>query len=266
MAESGRRQLDQMGAPGREKGLQAFLQGPAGDAYADGDRGRFHALKIKFPAGAVRPERDRPLLSLNPGLRVAGSRICSNGGLAMATEPGRELKEQLGEVLMNFAGLEVHLTLFIWCLHGEDPKAGQKVSQMLTNDLSFEDKVVLLQRLFMERFPEEDAKEAIGRLADNIYKCVEIRDEYARCLWAVAPAEDGGGVRKYRVRAKAERGFEFVSKDFDLDKLRKERRFIGETVANVMLYMHHASENDPEFRKCLENGETGVHWAPYKEE
>src|SRR5687768_13903025 len=97
-----------------------------------------------------------------------------------------ELKEQLGEILMNFAGLEVHLTLFIWCLHGEDSRSGQKISQMITQDMRFEDKVVMLQRLFMERFPEEDAKEAIGRLADNILKCDDIRKEYSRCLWAMA--------------------------------------------------------------------------------
>ena len=79
-------------------------------------------------------------------------------------------------------------------------------------------------------------------------------------------ADQAGGVRKYRVRAKPGKGFEFVSKDFDINKLRKERRFIGETVANVMLYMHHASENDADFRRCLENGEAGVHWVPYKED
>ncbi len=184
----------------------------------------------------------------------------------MTVELNRELKEQLGEVLMNFAGLDVHLTLFIWCLLGEDAKAGQRISQLVTADLSFADKVVMLQRLFMERFPEEDAKEAIGRLADGIHKCEEIKDEYARCLWAVAAADHGGGVRKYRVRAKADNGFEFVSKDFDIARLRKERRFIGETVANLMLYMHHAAENDEAFRRCLEHGEAGVHWVPYKEE
>lgn len=181
-------------------------------------------------------------------------------------EINRELKEQLGEVLMNFAGLDVHVTLFIWCLKGEDARAGQKINHMITLDMDFEDKVVLLQRLFMERFPAEDAKEAIGRLADNIYKCLEIRNEYARCLWAVDPMEEGGGVRKYRVRPKEERGFEFISRDFDLKKLRAERKFIGETVANVMLYMNHAAENDAGFRKCLENGDAAVHWVPYKGE
>jgi hypothetical protein len=178
----------------------------------------------------------------------------------------RELKEQLGEVLMNFAGLDVHVTLFIWCLKGEDARAGQKVNQMLTQDMKFEEKVVLLQRLFMERFPDEDAKEAIGRLADNIYKCLEIRNEYARCLWAVEPGELGGGVRKYRVRPKEDRGFEFVSRDFDLKKLRTERRFIGETVANVMLYMNHAAENDAVFLQSLQNGDAAAHWVPYKGE
>lgn len=108
-----------------------------------------------------------------------------------------ELKEQLGEILMNFAGLEVHLTLFIWCLHGEDARAGQRISQM---------------------------------------------------------------------RAKADMGFEFISQDFDLKKLRMERKFIGDTVANVMLYMHHAAENDPGFLECLEHGEAKVHWMPYKED
>jgi hypothetical protein len=181
-------------------------------------------------------------------------------------EINRELKEQLGEVLMNFAGLEVHVTLFIWCLQGEDARAGQRINSMITQDMAFDDKVVLLQRLFMERFPAEDAKEAIGRLADNISKCEEIRDEYAHCLWAVDPGEEGGGVRKYRVRPKDGRGFEFVSRDFDLKKLRAERRFIGETVANVMLYMNHAAGNDGEFRRCLEHGDAAAQWVPYKEE
>lgn len=189
----------------------------------------------------------------------------------------RELKEQLGEVLMNFAGLDVHVTLFVWCLQGEDARAGQKINHMITHDMKFEDKVVLLQRLFMERFPAEDAREAIGRLADNIYKCLEIRNEYARCLWAVEPGdlEPGdprqdkpgrGGVRKYRVRPKEGKGFEFVSRDFDLKKLRAERKFIGETVANVMLYMNHAAENDAAFLQCLQNGDAAVHWVPYKGE
>jgi hypothetical protein len=184
---------------------------------------------------------------------------------AMSVELHGELKEQLGEVLMNFAGLDVHVTLFLWCLLGEDERAGQRVSQVVTADLDFSAKVVMLQRLFMERFPEEDAKEAIGRLADGLYKCEEIRDEYAGCLWAVAGADQEGAVRKYRMRAKPGKGFEFVSKDFDIKKLRMERRFIGETVANVMLYMNHAAENDAEFRRCLENGEAGAHWVPYKE-
>lgn len=184
----------------------------------------------------------------------------------MTNQVDRELKEQLGEILMNFAGLEVHMTLFIWCLHGEDPRAGQKISQMITHDMRFEDKVVLLQRLFMERFPAEDAKEAIGSLADNIIKCEEIRKEYSRCLWAMASKGEGGGARKYRVRAKPDMGFDFISQDFDLKKLRMERKFIGETVANVMLYMHHAAEKDPGFLQCLENGEAKVHWVPYKED
>ena len=42
----------------------------------------------------------------------------------MSVEFQRELKEQLGEVLMNFAGLDVHITLFLWCLLGEDERAG----------------------------------------------------------------------------------------------------------------------------------------------
>lgn len=53
----------------------------------------------------------------------------------MPTEQSRELKEQLGEVLMNFAGLEVHVQDFdIKKLRTERKFIGETVANVMLQD------------------------------------------------------------------------------------------------------------------------------------
>ena len=106
------------------------------------------------------------------------------------------LMEPIGQVTVNFAMLEQHLSFGIGCLlHPE-----QRTGQIVTAELSFRQKVQLFSALFVHRFPDEDGT-AIKDLCSRLSTVEQERNLLIHSFWAVS--KKAGESMRLKTTAKA---------------------------------------------------------------
>jgi len=91
-----------------------------------------------------------------------------------------ELKQILGEIVIDFNLLELAVSMVIWELlvPGQD----QKVGKTITTDLMFFQKIKLLRRVIKQKLPK-DKQDEFDKLYVRLTKNNDGRNKYIHSLW-----------------------------------------------------------------------------------
>ena len=134
-----------------------------------------------------------------------------------------EQLKQIGRITANFSFLEFVLSFCICGLINDD----QRVGQIITSQMSFQNLVHLLGSLFKHRGFDAEKITAFDKLLGEAMQIEQRRNEITHSIWATH--QDEGKSSRVKITARFKKGFEMQWEPMGVDELKQ----IADSITNV---------------------------------
>jgi len=141
--------------------------------------------------------------------------------------PSKHL-EKIGDITVSFALLEIYIKSFIESLLGFH----QRISQIITAELSFRNLRALLISLYKERYGEDNNFKIARDLMNRAGKIEEARNQIAHSFWGAG--KDVYSITRIKTTAKEKYGLQFKFENIKVNDLAKIADDIKKLASEIM--------------------------------
>jgi len=153
---------------------------------------------------------------------------------------------EIGRVTVNFATLEVYLSLAIGGLIGPDAAIGQ----IVTSESPFRNKLSLFSSLVRHKIHElpkatEEWLPELENLLTRLRTCEEERNQIAHSVWLLASEEVADEATRFKITSKQRKGLQHATEPVTVVHLKTIADNIRKTSESIMPFLFKHFENAP---------------------